>query len=118
MVDYNASCPFATDVCRSNTSNIALDTGYVDSHFGFGLNAPHEQRFVLRYKLHCAPLQTDGYTGQLSKDNQTYVTYRYGGLVDGTTENITVDDYTYVITEVESQYRRLEADKAGLNLKL
>ncbi|KAI1505251.1 hypothetical protein F5X99DRAFT_430515 [Biscogniauxia marginata] len=118
-VDLNAGCPFPDEgICKNNNTNIALDTGLVDSHYGFGINAPEDQRFAWRYALQCAPLRTEGYTGLLTENNKTYITYKYGGLADGISENITYDDYTYVIDDIESQYTKAGTDSAGSNYKL
>ncbi|KAI1416659.1 hypothetical protein F5Y13DRAFT_205494 [Hypoxylon sp. FL1857] len=65
QVDYNATCPFKGQICRNATSNIHLDTGYVDSNKHLGLNTPEGQRFSWRYVLQCAPLKTEGYASHL-----------------------------------------------------
>ncbi|KAJ2986767.1 hypothetical protein NUW58_g4872 [Xylaria curta] len=78
-VDRNASCPFDTTVCSSNSSNIRLDSGFIDSHFDLGVNAPPDQRFLFRTVLHCAPLTTTGYRSSHTRsDNQTLSRYHYG----------------------------------------
>ncbi|KAI8625216.1 hypothetical protein F5Y19DRAFT_479921 [Xylariaceae sp. FL1651] len=58
----NATCPFSQDtsICRSNDSNIIVDTGLIDSHFDMGLNLPPSERFQYRRVMSCAPLSTDG----------------------------------------------------------
>ncbi|KAK0625681.1 hypothetical protein DIS24_g11007, partial [Lasiodiplodia hormozganensis] len=83
--DTNAACPFKNNtLCRTNTSNIFLDTGLLDSHYDLGLNAPPEQRFMYRATTHCAPLNTHGrfeYNAVIS-GNDTYrtVEYSFGGI--------------------------------------
>ncbi|OTA94888.1 hypothetical protein M434DRAFT_381929 [Hypoxylon sp. CO27-5] len=64
-IDYNASCPFEGQICRSDKSNMLLDTGYVDSSSHLGLNTPKGERFSWRYVLHCAPLKTEGYKSRI-----------------------------------------------------
>jgi hypothetical protein len=61
----DSGCPFQGSICRSNNTNLTLDTGYIDSNDNLGLNAPKDQRFLWRYKLQCAPLVTEGYTTRL-----------------------------------------------------
>jgi hypothetical protein len=57
-----AKCPFEQKICRNANGNLRLDTGYIDSNDHIGLNAPVSERLAWRYVLHCAPLQTRGYT--------------------------------------------------------
>lgn len=47
----NASCPFGGGICRSNTSNLVLDSGYIDSHVRLGLTTPPDSRVQLRTVL-------------------------------------------------------------------
>ncbi|OJD39060.1 uncharacterized protein BKCO1_3000121 [Diplodia corticola] len=58
-VQTNASCPFQRDMCKSNDRNLVLDTGYLDSHDDFGLNAPPSQRFKYRNVFHSTGLTRD-----------------------------------------------------------
>ncbi|OJD29408.1 cytochrome p450 protein [Diplodia corticola] len=75
----NASCPFEDKICRNANTNIFLDTGFLDSHTDFGLNAPPSQRFQYRRVLHCAPLITEGYkTIWNASSDRSYTTYNYG----------------------------------------
>lgn len=83
-VDTNASCPFASPICKNNVGNMLLDTGYLDSHDDLGLNAPLDQRFQYRRTLHCAPITTQGYTMTWNKSSdQSYTRYYYGDAVAG-----------------------------------
>ncbi|KAI9148868.1 hypothetical protein HJFPF1_10911 [Paramyrothecium foliicola] len=89
-IDANASCPFDDSVCISPNSNILLDSGLMDSHSDFGLNAPPAERFKSRYQLQCAPLATNDYRSAYSYENVTYMRYQYGkGLVKDNTCNCT-----------------------------
>lgn len=88
----NASCPFQSGACRSENSSLLLDTGLLDSNDDFGLNAPPDQRFQYRRRLHCAPLATEGLTSQhnISSD-RSYTRYHFGRM---TSREIT-GNYTY-----------------------
>lgn len=80
----NASCPFNGSICRSNTSNLILDTGYLDSHNDLGLNAPPSERFLFRRLISCAPLVTEGYKTQFNLSNdRSYTRYYYGECLEG-----------------------------------
>lgn len=76
----NASCPFANTICQSNTSNIHIDSGLLDSREHFGLNSPNH--FQLRLVSSCAPLKTEGYTMKKNRSlygaNQAWIEYYYG----------------------------------------
>ncbi|KAI1370586.1 hypothetical protein F4677DRAFT_465069 [Hypoxylon crocopeplum] len=97
-IDKNATCPFSTEMCRSKSANTYLDTGYIDSHFHLGINAPPHQRLLLRNVLHCAPLVTEGFTSQKSRypENSAFTLYHYG--------NTSIGDYMYAAESLESQY--------------
>lgn len=51
VMDYNAPCPFRSGICRRNDSNLLLDTGHLNSNDIFGINAPRDETFTLRYVL-------------------------------------------------------------------
>ena len=53
-VQFDAPCPFDESMCRG-TSNVLLDTGYIDSHSYFGVHAPANERVLYRGTLQCAP---------------------------------------------------------------
>jgi len=56
--DTKADCPFGAKTCSYNHSApMSMDTGYLDSHEIFGLNAPPEERIVVRKKTTCSPLR-------------------------------------------------------------
>jgi hypothetical protein len=59
--DPNASCPFGNGICKSETGNLVLDTGYLDSNTDLGINAPQEERFQVRFVHQCAPIKTQGH---------------------------------------------------------
>ncbi|KAI3325290.1 hypothetical protein HD806DRAFT_521573 [Xylariaceae sp. AK1471] len=53
-------CPFLGGISQTNPSNLILDTGYMDSHNHFGMNAPPDQRILVRRLI---PLRTACYRG-------------------------------------------------------
>jgi hypothetical protein len=115
----DSSCPFQGNICRGNDTNLRLDTGYIDSNDGLGLNAPGNQRFAWRYVLQCAPLITQGYTTQVTINNRSVVRYNYGAI--DTVSNSTAKNFTYEIEDLDSQYfglRGLYGTLAGFNFKL
>jgi hypothetical protein len=63
-ITRGTACPFAGQdiICRNVSGNIRIDTGFINSHFDLGINAPPENRFLLRLVTECAPLLNDGYT--------------------------------------------------------
>ncbi|KAK7949284.1 uncharacterized protein PG986_010170 [Apiospora aurea] len=113
--DGNSACPFASDVCRDNATNIRLDTGYLDSNDHLGLNAPQDQRFLWRKVLSCAPLRTDGYTTSHIYENRSFTSYHYGSQV---AQNQASVNYTYSVIELLSQYRQTERESAGINYRI
>lgn len=74
----NASCPFDSKLCISQDSNIMLESGLLDSAMNLGLNWPNDERFQLQFRMHCAPLVTEGYRSDYHYGNKTYVRYQYG----------------------------------------
>ncbi|CZR61302.1 uncharacterized protein PAC_11198 [Phialocephala subalpina] len=59
----NVSCPFDESVCILKGRNvIELDTGLIDSHKDFGVNAPAEWRVSYRRVYTCAPLDIGNFT--------------------------------------------------------
>ncbi|KAF2084695.1 hypothetical protein K490DRAFT_10084, partial [Saccharata proteae CBS 121410] len=91
-VETNVTCPFGGDICITNSANLRLDTGYINSHSDLGINAPPEDRFAYRQLTTCAPIKTEGYTVlQNSSDNAfggPYIEYHYGAA--------TATNYTHV----------------------
>jgi len=78
-VDTDAACPFDESVCQSNDGNIRIDTGYLDSHEHFGVNAPEHQRFQYRRVQQCAPLTAENHTVQRNvSSDRSYTRYMYG----------------------------------------
>ena len=81
----NAKCPFpgGEDICLSNSSNLRLDSGYVDSDYDLSINSPLGMRFLYRSVAECAPLKTKVYVKntthvpQLARDNVNQTVARY-----------------------------------------
>jgi hypothetical protein len=55
--DRKADCPFAAEACYNLSTPISMNTGYLDSHEIFGLNAVLEERVAVRKKTTCLPLR-------------------------------------------------------------
>ncbi|KAL1614534.1 hypothetical protein SLS54_009708 [Diplodia seriata] len=74
--DTNASCPFGKGICKLEHDNIVFDTGYLDSHFDFGINAPPTNMIAYSdkvddpwYSAHLNTIKTNvTYGQQTSKD--------------------------------------------------
>ncbi|KAI3319692.1 hypothetical protein HD806DRAFT_547935 [Xylariaceae sp. AK1471] len=68
LMDTKAACPFQDEICRSNSTNLRIDSGYIDSHKDLGVNSPIEARILVRNVLHCAPITTTGFTKDKNVD--------------------------------------------------
>jgi hypothetical protein len=78
-INRRAICPFNPAICKSQNRNLLIDSGLLDSHIDFGINAPQSQRFQYRRVLHCAPIKTSGYTTRLNVTaDQSLTMYNYG----------------------------------------
>lgn len=92
VVDRAATCPFGNEMCLLKDSNIRIDTGYLNSAHDLGFNTPPSERFLYRRITHCAPLVSEGYTGQRNFSTpgfeRPYSLYKYGAAV-GSTLNAT-----------------------------
>lgn len=97
----NASCPFSGNLCRSNDSNLLLDSGLISSE-DLGLNTPSSQRMFYRETLQCAPLRTDGFVGYESMDYTNYTTYSYGPAPF----NWALYNWTYQAEDLDAKYGR------------
>ncbi|KAI0450085.1 hypothetical protein F5B21DRAFT_529296 [Xylaria acuta] len=98
-MDQKAICPFDEAMCRDSSSNIRIDSGFVDSHTHFGLNSPPHERIIWRNVLHCAPINTANFTSQKKTDLGLLTLYHYGNIYD-----YSVADAVYAAKSVESQY--------------
>ncbi|KAI0532012.1 hypothetical protein GGR58DRAFT_491760 [Xylaria digitata] len=99
-IDLDAPCPFDATICRKPSGNLRLDTGLLDSNDHFGLNTPPHQRIQWRHVLHCAPLETAGYTSEVTIANDSYTLYHYGGF--GSPDDY--HEYTYRASSLDVMY--------------
>ncbi|KAI0101019.1 hypothetical protein GGR51DRAFT_575138 [Nemania sp. FL0031] len=77
-INANAPCPFPS-LCKTADSNLFLDTGLLNSHHDFGINAPEKERFLFRMTLACAPLKSEGYSKSYNvSQDRSYTQYFYG----------------------------------------
>ncbi|KAI1428826.1 hypothetical protein F5Y12DRAFT_782402 [Xylaria sp. FL1777] len=109
VVQLNAECPFNETVCRNKTSNLFLDTGYIDSHNYMGLNMPVKDRLSYRRTLQCAPLVTKDFTTTWQSSAGNFTRYHHGFLITGKLSNHSLSDGLYMIEDLESQYRTFNA---------
>ncbi|KAF2969823.1 hypothetical protein GQX73_g3789 [Xylaria multiplex] len=103
-MNNKASCPFKDYLCRSNSSNLVLDSGFIDIGYDLGLNLQPDRTMLYRQILHCAPLVTEGREKKTTlNDRPNYTTYSYGGahLIIATNEST---NYTFTVKDIESQY--------------
>lgn len=108
----SASCPFQESLCRNKTANLHLDSGYLDSHFDLGLNAPPNERILLRNVLHCAPLVTEG---NMVTINDSQVAFNYGPAIGIDSErNSILLNHTYTVENFRQQY--MNSSTGGLLL--
>jgi hypothetical protein len=79
IVNTSASCPFSDKLCKSQDSNLIVESDIIDSHEHLGLNAPPDERIQLRVRFHCAPLVTEGFKDSYNQSSdQSYTQYNYG----------------------------------------
>lgn len=101
-MDTNAACPFHnSSICRTNSSNIRLDTGYIDLNNDLGVNAPPDDNILFRATLQCAPLETQGYTKAVEGPRDNFTTYNYGPSLTSLQA-----DYTYMVESLDVQYNK------------
>lgn len=99
IIDRNAPCPFDNGICRSNASNIQLDTGHIDSSQFLGINAPADERILFRTRLSCAPLVTESYSDNVTLPLGNFTRYYYGQSHRRVNQN-----YTYQAPDLATQY--------------
>jgi hypothetical protein len=101
-IDREAPCPFSDELCRSNNTNLRIDSGFIDSHEHLGLNAPPEERLAWRKVLSCAPIAVEDHTSEVDTPVGTVIRYHYGSVAgsNGTT------DYIYSARALNTTYSR------------
>lgn len=95
--DYNATCPFSDkDICLSDSGNLSLDSGSIDSDH-FGVNSSPETKFFVRTVVDCAPLRTREYAkNRTTVQQKSALTYTDGGQeITDKTDNHTLTEYFY-----------------------
>ncbi len=100
FIDNKATCPFQDKMCRSNSTNIRIDSGYINSHEHLGHNYPAKDRILARNVFHCAPITTTGFTSETSALGDNLTLYHYGSVLAPSGEK----DYVFAAQSVESQY--------------
>jgi hypothetical protein len=103
IVNREAPCPFSNHLCRSYSSNLLLDTGYIDIRNNLGVNLQRNQSIQLRRVLHCAPLVTEGHKAQTLYKGFNYTSYNYGPTLSASYP-WTTPNYTFIVKDFESQY--------------
>lgn len=77
--DHNATCPFVDkNICLSDSGNLRLDNGYINSDHHLGINNPPGTSFLIRTVVDCAPLQTKGYTKNTRVADRITTEFFYG----------------------------------------
>ncbi|KAI3320102.1 hypothetical protein HD806DRAFT_547610 [Xylariaceae sp. AK1471] len=79
-IDEKAPCPFKDVLCRANSANLRIDTGFLSSHDHLGLNTPADRRILWRNVLHCGPLATKDFTSQKNTSFGEATLYHYGSI--------------------------------------
>ncbi|KAL9625381.1 MAG: hypothetical protein Q9160_000444 [Pyrenula sp. 1 TL-2023] len=88
IISRNASCPFPgkSSICLRDNTNLQIDTGLVNSHDHFGINAAPQDRFTWRNVVQCGPLNIRNYTQIIPSteewSNSSTVQLRYGKSFD------------------------------------
>lgn len=116
IIDRNAPCPFEDSICRSNVSNIYLDTGHIDTNKFLGINSPATQRILFRSTLRCAPLVTQNYSRNITFPSGNFTRYYYGPSRRYEDQN-----FTYQAPDLMSQYPGISGDhsrRRGKNLQV
>ncbi|KAK5636347.1 hypothetical protein RRF57_012059 [Xylaria bambusicola] len=108
-----------TSTCPFQNLNLAPRYRLYRQQRPAGLNAPTNQRFAWRYVLHCAPLQTEGYTSRIVDTDKGWIRFHYGNVLVGALGNQTMRDYLYEIEDSDFQYQPRKGNSlAGSNFKL
>ncbi|KAJ5153401.1 uncharacterized protein N7482_009879 [Penicillium canariense] len=91
----NTSCPFGDNMCAyNNQSAFQMDTGLLDSHKDFGINAPPEERLKFRRVCTCAPIHHGAALATVTNDS----TFGEVIYVNAGSQPALGDNYTFVYT--------------------
>lgn len=86
---HDIGCPFPgkDKTCRSNSTNLRLDPGYINSNADLGINSPPKDQFLYRTVVECALLHherysknTTVYLGENSTSPRHLMRYYYGAM--------------------------------------
>lgn len=98
----NATCPWASELCLSQSQVYRMDTGLIDSHETFGLNAHKDDRLKYRRVSTCAPIDAskspfmnssfDAYGNRALQYNLGNVSYLEQGNATYIYNNHTISD--------------------------
>lgn len=104
-MDTQAACPFRNNsICRTNSSNIYLDSGYIDLSNDLGVNTPQDNNILFRAVLQCAPLETQGYAEPVEGPHDNFTAYNYGPALGGAL------NYTYMVESLDIQYNKQDGN--------
>ncbi|KAF2737471.1 hypothetical protein EJ04DRAFT_550620 [Polyplosphaeria fusca] len=106
----NASCPFSSTICRSQTENLIVDTGFINSHADLGINSRPEDRFEVRFLHHCAPIVTEGFRKNETVNGTEMTRYYYGPLSYG--EEVQADFTQEIAVNASNSYQEYRTYKA------
>lgn len=106
-ISQKASCPFKPEICRTDSSNLFLDSGLLDSSKHFGLNTAPNERILYRSVLQCAPLMTEGFTSTRNASHANYTRYHYGST-HVNSSSLAPNDMTYEYLSRDSQYESVD----------
>lgn len=102
VVDTAAGCPFLDQACL--TPATSLDTGLVDSHLDFGINAPPVDRIKFRKITVCAPLPMEDKWRIDSPSTDSNTKYYFVGPTWDET-GIVQENYTFAVSDA-SRFRQ------------
>ncbi|TGJ87196.1 hypothetical protein E0Z10_g1603 [Xylaria hypoxylon] len=109
--NIGAACPFKDEkLCRTVSENLVIDSGILDSHAHFGLNAPLNERILWRNAFHCAPLVTEGRSAIYLSDHPSLngsTKYYYGSYPSWPL------DYTFLAPSLATQYDFSESNESA-----
>jgi hypothetical protein len=93
--NYNASCPFSAEICKSASGNLLIDTGPLSGYQHLGINKG--PRLSIQHRQHCAPLKSTGFTRtyvDANRLNASYMAYDYGGRANRLTFEVPLNTST------------------------
>lgn len=79
-VTRGVPCPFPGEdrICLSKNGSIRLDSGFLDSHYHLGINAPPKSRYLYRSVAECSPLRDAEYIRYNETNSQKTLQFLYG----------------------------------------